>query len=173
MNTTQLQCCIDCDPVLKDKVIGVFAADQLPMTLSKYPCGFIANTDTYSKPGQHWCAFYVERAGVVEFFDSYGQKPATNSVHFKQWIAEHGPKVTSNDRQIQSDFSSVCGLYCLYFLHQRLNGHSMIQIVNSFTPDVSFNDQHIHERLMHVYSMCIYNECLYNQSCKPLIKTLY
>ncbi len=48
MNTSQIQCCIECDPTLRPSVIGVFAADQLPKALTKYPCCFIANTDIYS-----------------------------------------------------------------------------------------------------------------------------
>ena len=49
MNMEQLKCCIECDPFLRDTVIGVYAADRLPK-LDRFPAGFLANTDIRSKP---------------------------------------------------------------------------------------------------------------------------
>ncbi len=89
MNTSQIQCCIECDPVLRPNIVGAFAADRLPKTPTKYPCGFIANTDIYSNPGEHWCAFYVEKPGVVEFFDSYGNPGGYYNDYFKLRISGH------------------------------------------------------------------------------------
>ncbi len=170
MNTSQIQCCIECDPTLRPSVIGVFAADQLPKALTKYPCGFIANTDIYSKPGEHWCAFYVEKPGVVEFFDSYGHTGGYYNDNFKLWISRHGDKVTFNIKKIQGDHSSVCGLYCLYYLHQRLAGHTLNDIVHSFSSNLTLNDHYIYDTMIRVYATCMQNVCKYNQSCSPLIK---
>ena len=33
MNTSQIECCIKCDPVMKDRVIGVFASDRIPTSV--------------------------------------------------------------------------------------------------------------------------------------------
>ena len=82
MDTSQLECCINCDPLLRQHVLGVFAADQLSqVVVSTYPCGFIVNTDVQSQRGKHWCAFYVNESGETEFFDSYGYPPKEYS-HF-------------------------------------------------------------------------------------------
>ncbi len=40
MNTSELECCIDCDMLLKQYVVGVFPIDRLPRDCAKYPCGF-------------------------------------------------------------------------------------------------------------------------------------
>lgn len=171
MNASQLQCCIDCDPVLKSNVVGVFAADQLPRILSKHPSGFIVNTDISSKPGQHWCSFYIEKTGIVEFFDSYGRSAQYYSDYFKEWIVGRADKVKYNSKQIQSDYSNVCGLYSLHYIRQRLIGRSMEDIVNTFdTMNLSLNDIFIYDYMTNVYSMCMQNVCVYNQSCRPLIK---
>lgn len=59
MDTSQLQCLIECDPVLRNRIIGTYAADILPRELPQPPFGFIANTDIHTKQGQHWLAFLV------------------------------------------------------------------------------------------------------------------
>jgi hypothetical protein len=115
MNTTQLQCCIACDPLLKRHVLGVFPADRLPGRVSAFPSGFIANTDIHSANGRHWCAFYFpDRGREAEFFDSYGENPAHNSDYFAKWLDKHALHVQWSGRQIQSNYSDVCGLYCLF-----------------------------------------------------------
>lgn len=67
MNTSQLKCIIQCDPVLERRVIGVFAADRLPSALPQTPFGFIVNTDIHSKPGVHWCAVFSDASGRFDF----------------------------------------------------------------------------------------------------------
>ena len=96
MNTSQLQCCIQCDPVPNDYIVGVFPADGLPQTSPKYPFGFIAKTDQHSKSGKHWCTFYIESPGVVEFFDSFREIPAYYNANFSSWINRHAHIVKMN-----------------------------------------------------------------------------
>lgn len=168
MNTSQLQCCIDCDPILRDNVIGVYAADRLPRSDCHYPCGLIVNTDIHSKPGKHWCAFYLETSGKVDFFDSYGFDTGYYNQSWKYWVRNRS--VTYNNIRIQSDYSDVCGLYCLYFLRQRLLGQTMDDIVNRFDEENhSLNDYYVYDRMTRVYSMCVENVNEYNQRCTPLI----
>lgn len=170
MNTSQIQCCINCDPILKKHVVGVFAADRLPFTIHRFPCGFIANTDNYSKPGMHWCGFYFDRPGHGEFFDSYGKTPSYYNSYFSRWLNEHSKHVSVCKKQVQSNNSSVCGLYCLFYLHQRLIGHSLNQILNMFDPvNLHRNDYFIRGYMSNTYAKCITNECVYNQTCTALI----
>jgi hypothetical protein len=169
MNTSQLQCCIDCDPLLAKHVIGVFAADRLPRSLTRYPCGFIANTDNYSQPGTHWCVFYFTAPGVVEFFDTYGQRPGSYNRHFVDYISRF-TKVTFNERQLQSDVSNVCGLYCLFYLLHRLRGKSFRAIVNIFASNTYENDAFVYQFMMSSFPHCVSENCVHNQSCKPLGK---
>lgn len=72
MNTNQLQCVIDCDHIMRRVISGVYARDQIPTMINKYPYGFIVNTDTSNRPERHWLAFYCESEGTMELFDSYG-----------------------------------------------------------------------------------------------------
>ena len=54
MNTAQITHVLEQDPVTSKKFCGVFPSDKLPQTIDRYPCGFVANTDTSSGPGTHW-----------------------------------------------------------------------------------------------------------------------
>jgi hypothetical protein len=169
MNTSQLQCCIGCDPQMAHHIIGVFAADRLPKALTRYPCGFIANTDDHSQPGTHWCAFYFPAPGVVEYFDSYGERPSRYNRHFTDYMLRF-TKVVFNERQLQSDISNVCGLYCLFYLLQRLRGKSLRAIVNIFSSNLYDNDVLVYHLMTSSFSHCVTENRVYNQSCKPLEK---
>ena len=73
MNTSQLECMIQCDPVLEKRVLGVYGADQLPSKIHGKQYGFIANTESSLLPDEHCGGFYDNGQGSVQFFDSYGR----------------------------------------------------------------------------------------------------
>jgi hypothetical protein len=173
MNTSQLECIIDCDPVLNGRIIGVFAADKLPRQLPRTPYGFIANTHIHTKPGQHWCAFFSDAKGRVEFFDTYGRTPNRNSHYFQQWIEMKAYSLQLNHVQIQGDHSLLCGLYCILFLHQRLLGYTFQDIINGFDVyALDSNDKYVADTMLHAYSHCIGNDH-YNQTCSFFYKRCF
>ena len=159
MNTSQLQCCIDCSPVLRKSVIGVFAADQLPLSL-RVPCGLIVNTDVYNKEGQHWCSFYFPSAHIVEYFDSYGKSIDYYNKYFPKYVTSFS-KVTMNSKQLQSSNSDVCGMYALFFLLHRLNSIRFSNIVNMFSSNTYFNDEFVYNYISNVFfRMFFQQECV-------------
>lgn len=170
MDTSQLNCMIECDAILKGTVIGVFAADRLPTELPPTPFGFIANTDIHTKPGKHWCAFFCGFGGHVEFFDSYGRTPSQNSHYFRRWLEINANTVQTNRIQIQSNTSKVCGLYCILFLHQRLIGYTFQDFVNIFSAsDLNVNDSFTADTMLNAYTECVGNEHVHNQTCSYLM----
>lgn len=168
MNTSELQCCIDCSSVLKKHVVGVFAADQLPSKRS-HSFGFIANTDNHNMEGKHWCSFYFPNQNIVEFFDSYGKSIDYYNSYFHEYVSTVS-SVTVNSKQLQSVNSDVCGMYCLFFLMHRVNCVSFHDIVNMFSKNTEYNDEFVYENIVNSFPACTANHCIYNQSCKPLIK---
>lgn len=170
MNTDQIQCCIECDPLLRENVIGVFASDRLPNQEFQRPYGLIVNTDTHSKPGRHWCSIYSDKRGHIEFFDSYGKSPKDNSVTISQWINNKAKTITFNRNKLQSDQSSLCGQYCILYLRQRLLGNTLEQFINVFdTSNVEENDLYVFEVMSQAYSNCIdHASNAINQSCTSL-----
>jgi hypothetical protein len=109
------------------RYLGVYALDQIPVTLTRYPCAYVANTDPISRPGQHWTAFYHVSPTQLEFFDSYGSPP-----HDYEFPIP--PDLTSlryNSYPLQTLTSSVCGQYCIFYLYQRAHGVSLLDVVSS------------------------------------------
>ena len=164
MDTSQLECMIQCDPTMKHRIVGVFAADRLPSGILNGH-GFIANTDPQSQPGRHWCAFFRDDHGAVQFFDSYGLNPRQNSKYFDIWLKENACSITVNSTQLQSNTSVVCGLYCIAFLHHRLSGHTFQDFVNMFTSDQSANDNFIYRSISMAYVNCFSSKRVHNQIC--------
>ena len=109
----------------------------------------------------------------MECFDSYGKHPGVYNALFSGWMQRYARSVRVNRTRLQSDTSNVCGLYCVYFLRQRLLGHSMRRIVQRFSvTDLEVNDRYIFDMLAGIYSHCVPNDCVYNQTCKPLLQTV-
>ena len=165
MNTSQLECCIKCDEVLAPRVIGVFASNRLSMVGVKQSYGLIVNTDKSSDPGQHWCAIYNDGHGHLEFFDSYGRPPKDNSAFIPQWINRRAMTLNFSRKQFQSDHSTVCGLYCILYLHQRLNGTSIDEFVASLSTNLKVNDEYIESIVTSAFPECVSNNVTYNQIC--------
>ena len=162
---------IECDPLLNGRVIGVFAADRLPKVLPHVPFGFIANTDVHNKSGRHWIAVFSDVQGHFDFFDTYGRTPAQNSPYFKRWLDTKANTVQINRIQIQSDHSTLCGLYCILFLRQRLTGHTYQDFLNIFDASaLGSNDSYVADTMLNAYSHCVGNEHDRSQTCTSLLQ---
>lgn len=135
MNTTQLERLlfnlIDSD---KCTALGVFASDNVPKVISRFPSCFISNTDPAKHSGQHWVAYYFTSPSTYEFFDSYAFEPRCYMLYYDS-------PIILNNRPLQSLKSNVCGQYCLYFLESRSRGISFTSIINSFSHSPKFNDK--------------------------------
>jgi len=135
MDSLQLQRILSRRPCFLD----VYASDQLPSRISKYPACFVANIDPSTQAGSHWVAFYVVSPKELEFFDSYGHSPQ----YFKGPLADFSFKfkhVTYNSVPVQSNKTAVCGQYCVYYLICKCRGQSLNDIMSSFVTKNIAND---------------------------------
>ena len=117
--------------------VGVFPSDQLPEPTKQKPFGMVVNLDPSTKPGSHWVAIYVSEFNVPEYFDSYGFPPQIPSI--KKFLSRF-PTKKYNKKQVQGPLSSVCGHYCVYYLIQRHQKKSMVDILSGFGGDLIQND---------------------------------
>ena len=143
MNTAQIAYALEQDPKTSKKFCGVFPSDKLPQTIDNYPCGFVANTDPRTKPGLHWVSVYLSSPGKGSWFDSYGKRPEFYGTTFTDFLEKHCDEWDVNDRKLQSDWSDVCGQYCIFFLSHRARGYSMKKIVQLFGKDTVLNDSKV------------------------------
>ena len=168
MNTTQLLKCIGEDEKLTSRCSGVFPLDRIPTPTGRPKC-IIINLDPGSKPGSHWVAIYIDREGFGDFFDSYGHPPQKREI--RNYLKKYCKDWTFNEKQIQSNFSSACGQYCIYFLYRRVRDVSMRDVVSVFTDDLRVNDSIVTEWVNEKFDVDtdVYDlEFMINQICSPL-----
>ena len=70
LNTLQLTLALSKYLQTGNQVVGVFAKDELPLKIDRFPAIIIANTDPSAKLESHWILFYFDKNGNVENFDS-------------------------------------------------------------------------------------------------------
>lgn len=68
---------------------------------------------------------------MMEFFDSYGHSPGYYTDFFITFIKQF-KTVDYSDKHLQSNYSNICGLYCLFYFMLRLKNISLVDIVNMF-----------------------------------------
>lgn len=119
--------------------VQVVCADDLSVILEKRQF-WIVNTDTCGGRGLHWVAFHFPPKGPIEVFNSLGNCPDYYHKRFQNILILNGYV----DSRIQSETSTLCGHYCIYFILQRLKGRSM----NDIVPDFNVFNAHANDRLV-------------------------
>ena len=149
MNTMELQYILNHAPWLKQLHGRVLPKDLLPQQREMDVRAFIVNTDDSDLPGRHWVSVYFSDNGDAYYFDSYGLPPIHEEIlqflkrHSKQnWISQEG---SYNHQRVQSLFSNVCGLYCVFALDTLARGYNIQHYLrHTFYPSKFFkNDQQI------------------------------
>lgn len=118
--------------------LGVYPADQLPHRVS-LPCAVVVNMDSSNKSGSHWIAIYIDKQGVGEFFCSFGLPPTIS--HHLKFLKNNSRYWMYNSTKLQCFSSSVCGHYCLLYLHDKMCGISLKHFLLRFSNDCFKNDK--------------------------------
>jgi hypothetical protein len=143
MNTHELWDALRSAPCTKHHIGAVCAVDELisVKSITVLPRIFIVNTDTHDQPGKHWVCFYFPQDGPTEFFDSLGKHPQFYSKMFVNFIFRHSSEFVYNLKPLQSDSSSTCGHFCLFYSALRCRGISTRNILSKFSDDKLMNDE--------------------------------
>lgn len=115
-----------------DNFVGVFASDQLPQIKNKESFSFIMNTALSNDPGEHWQAIYNDQSSdYIEFFDSYGKKPAK---HVGEYLKQFHKKViyTTNEIQSYNINSVLCGYFSMFYIIMRYKHFHPYDIIYRF-----------------------------------------
>lgn len=95
---------------------GVHPQDRVKLKPNAY---YIVNTDTHSKPGQHWVAVKTTRKHAY-IYDSYGRPVKSLVRHLINTINNAGYTLGKTDREPHGEqigySSGVCGQCSLAFL---------------------------------------------------------
>ena len=127
LNTATLEYVLQDDPLLVFG--GVFAYDRIPNCVTKYPCGYVFNTDRSDEPGEHWVSVYFGEDRKGEYFCPLGTEPYGALYEF---MKKNSIKTVYNKTMIQFPLSSLCGYYCVYHLKRAARGYSITRTLNDF-----------------------------------------
>ncbi len=167
MNTSEIKGIISHLYPLNIYFNGVYSIDNINNAPNSYPLYIICNTAPRWTKGEHWIAIYIRNKEHCEFFDSYGRKP---KIEFLRFLKSRCKKIICNRKKIQSEFTSNCGGYCIYYLFYKTRQYSMKDITKNL------NDKKINQFINSLYSPnnekfhsdVIYNSTSYNQICKKM-----
>lgn len=137
MNNEQIADILSSCAVTKNVFRGVYSIDTLPSDFERNSI-YVCNLDTQYQPGSHWITLYIPKdpKDKFEFFDSFGF-PAPLDIELQ--MDQHEYIYWSVP--LQHPFSAVCGLYCMFFAHQRPLSDSMYDALSLFDAcRPSFND---------------------------------
>ena len=115
MNTVELIKVINNIPVKGEVCAKDLLPEKKPLDMKAY----IVNTDISTDPGEHWVAIYFRRDQVIHF-DSYGRPPEEQYV--LPFIERNSSRWIHNKECLQSPWSKVCGIWCIYIIHQLNKG---------------------------------------------------
>ena len=118
--------------------LGVFPQDGLPHAVPLHsrqqPVCLIYNTDTANLGGTHWIALICFPDGYGEIFDSFGRTPSTKTAN---WMRRHCTQGWNyNKHCVQGHLTTLCGLYCLYYLYHRIQNRHVVlaQFIQQYFP---------------------------------------
>lgn len=155
MNSGELKDMVASYQFLK-KYIEICAINTLPKNVfGRFPRIFIINTDPLPNPGKHWVCVLFLNSSSAEYFDSLGDPAHFYDKHLQKFIKENSNECDYSFLQLQSNDSSICGLYVILFILMRIGFQMTVQNVYAmFDQDLKQNDKFV--------SMCI-SKILFNQ----------
>ena len=116
---------------------AVYSRDNLPKTIKK--SAYVINLDEYTDAGTHWIALYVKDNKVI-YFDSFGIEYIPEEI--KKFIKNKD--VIANIFRLQAYDSIMCGYFCIKFIDFMLDGKTLTDFINLFSPhDFKKNDKTI------------------------------
>lgn len=147
---------------------GTFPSDKLEtISVHKYPSCYIVNSDKSTKPGRHWLCVYVSSPSRINFFDSYAlDLPNYSDIDkFVHRIGGDGATIYSlSGTPLQSDFSDVCGHWCIAFADLLSSGVQFNEFIKIF--DTSIDISGTYDDFVRAYvvsDFCNSQQCNVNQ----------
>ena len=117
---------------------GIYASNNLPSRVSRFPAAFVCNTDPLEEKGSHWIAFWFKNETECEFYDSFGKLPEEYDIRLREFIDNNTFACLYNNVQVQRDWTSTCGFHVLFYLYRRAQGFSMqnsVEMLKEFPSD--------------------------------------
>lgn len=120
MQSSELINCLKTFTSINKNFVGVYSINTIPKFLKKNHF-IIANTQPNTEAGQHWFCIIKTGLKTYEYFDSLGvTSEKIERLNFYK-VFRPNCSVKFNETAFQTQNSSSCGLFVLYFIIQRLH----------------------------------------------------
>ena len=136
MNTREIHSALVSDDNIKKIYKGVFALDQIPISLN-VPWLIVVNLDPSYKEGSHWVVLCQTNPYLISHFDSLGKNP-DNYIHNLLMLKRK--QYQYNNVRLQNYLTDTCGLYCIYFSYYISRGWTLRQILSRFSDNLYKNE---------------------------------
>lgn len=142
MNTRQLNCALNSDPVMRNYNWGVYSIDQFLNQKLVDNAVYVCNEQPSWMPGSHWFLILIKDSEIF-YVDSFARSMEFYGIDEK--IKSLCAPVFFLNDALQSVSSTVCGEYCLFFIFNLCRGRSLHEISNFFSSDVKVNDEKVRD----------------------------
>ena len=146
MKTNDISEYLNRDLICSKIFYGLYPANKIHR-LSSLPALIVCNTDTSSRPGEHWIVLYVDGNRRGEYFDSMCRFPTKR---FKIFLDVNCTAWIWNEKQLESVISKFCGHYCIFYCLNRCRGVDVREVAKMFTKDTIPNDSLVHNFVCNV-----------------------
>ena len=158
MNTKQLFCALQCQPVTSKYFDGIFAKDTLSDIVAP-PQLLVCNTAHSSESGDHWVLFHFI-GSHARFYDPLGLDFSAYGNDFIDFVNMWSTSYEICNVRTQPSNSSLCGVYCLFFAYFSCKGRSIHTIVKKMK-----SAQFVKQFVKNMFSICPRYPCRFLQSC--------
>ena len=139
------------DPACRGIYQGTFPSNELLPKPTKFPAGYILNTDRSGNVGMHWYAMFVwdksNRQRTAEVFDSLGTRgplPQALRMSLTSWRVRNVIRTTETYQH--PTLSQACGSFAIYFIRMRCHGHSLDRVLKELKPGEYLSNERIVKR---------------------------
>ena len=141
MNTNEIASLLSANVYTAERFKGVYPYDKIPILNDvKKECCFVFNLDPSTRNGSHWVAVMLHPTKRNVYFDSYGWPPFKNRL--KNLMVKCGD-FDYNSQQLQHSFSTTCGQWCMYFIHEHCRGLSLKELIANFSKEYLLANDHV------------------------------
>ncbi len=117
---------------------GVYSKDELAKIKPQKKVYIVNMENSNAGGGTHWVLVSCLDPKVGVYFDSFALRPPEEVEAF---LKRKYTDSVYNTTQVQDLYSEACGYYCMYVAVMLIKGHSLVDIVHSFSEDAKKNDR--------------------------------
>jgi len=144
MFSSELEEILNSEPLTKPFFKGVYACDTMPK-LSQLQSFLIVNTAPSYTDGEHWILLYKIKHKTIYVIDSLSD----NTLHYGKCLSDNIKNLYKNfqiislSRRLQSNGTSYCGIYCIFFAIILCKQNTLTTIQKVFSINTLENDRKI------------------------------